>query len=625
MKELSDEATAKLLRQLFDTNRSEWTSNDLFVPPTYLQKLESARPSILIGGRGTGKTTSLQSLQYDVTHSRLEATGRDFGDQEYLGIFVRINKNRVRAFQGESLPDSEWRKVFAHYFNLLSCIELVSLGVWLEEKNGLSMPVESVNLISSDLGLEERNSLLELKTLMKKAISQLQLVVNNPSKIQSISYSISEAPLRTIVESLEESKLLGDRVVFCCIDEYENLLDYQQEVLNTYIKHSEPPLSYKIGVRKNGYRIKDTLDKNDPLNTPDDFAEIEIADEGFEYFAKEVAEVRLKFAHQEGVNIPVSLKELLTELTFSQEAELLGATKVSESILDELKYLDESLYNFFLDKPASEIYFLRYWQETEKNSLLELAKDWERNQTAWATRIGNYGYASLFWLSKGNKGKRIKKYYCGSGVFLKLSAGNIRYFLELINTAIGNEIGVYQRPDMLNLSPESQTLAARSVGLRRLNQLEGLADHGVQLKRLLLAIGKVLWEYARNPVGRAPEVTNFVITGDSESKRRVEGLIKEGVGYLAFEAETRTKATSNTELRDDEYRLHRIFCGFFEVSYRKKRRVNFDADTLIEALGEKPSKAITKLLNGHAQSAIEDLPDQLALFDEFYDGDNVEK
>lgn len=73
---------------------------DLFVTPTYLTKLEARRPCILVGGRGTGKTTALQSLKFDACLERLKASGQSFGDQEYFGFLIRINKNRVRSFHG---------------------------------------------------------------------------------------------------------------------------------------------------------------------------------------------------------------------------------------------------------------------------------------------------------------------------------------------------------------------------------------------------------------------------------------------------------------------------------------------------------------------------------------------
>lgn len=615
-------SSAQTLRQLFGDNRAEWPAaqfRELFVEPTYLKKVETMRPCFLVGGRGTGKTTTLQSLRYTATLERLNSQGLGFDDQEYVGVLVRMNKNRVRAFAGAGLSDDHWARLFAHYFNLLVCLELVGLSVWLEEKIGSSLSARAIGRVAVDLGLEEVVELRSLKAAIQDAISQLQIQVNNPRHDLNLRISMAESPLRVFSESLQEEGLVGTRVVFCCIDEYENLLNYQQAVLNTYVKHAEPPLSYKVGLRRNGLRTRETRGSQDLLRTPDDYDEVEIEEEGFDVFARAVAEMRLQYASKQGIKVPVRLKDFLAELSLAQEAERLGASRVAGGVMDELSGGDVDLVSFIGSKPASEVYFLRYWQESEGVPITPLARDWMANPSLWDTRLGNYGFASLFWLSKGAKGIRIRKYYCGERVMLSLAGGNIRYFLELLDTAISYELEEGGRPESLVLSSKAQTLAARDVGHRRLNQLEGLADHGPELKRLVLAIGKVFFELARSPQGHAPEITSFVLSGRAEDLQRARELLNEGVSHLAFEATPRTKATSSAELRDDEYRLHRIFCAFFEISHRKKRRMTFDALELMTVLGDQPSRAISGLLDGQAQTPSDVLPEQLAFFSPFYE------
>jgi hypothetical protein len=621
-------SAASLLRQLFGDNRAEWTAGrlrDFFVSPTYLQKLESVRPCFLVGGRGTGKTTALQSLRFDSCLERLEVAGLGFDEQFYLGLLVRMNKNRVRAFQGPQLPEAQWSKYFAHYFNLLVCLELVSLAEWLQPRVAQSLAVQAIEALANELGLPTARSLAELRERIQAGISQLQLQVNNPARDFQIVLSMPEAPIRAFATALQNSGLLEERTVFCCVDEYENLLDTQQAVLNTYIKHAEPPLSYKIGVRKNGLRNRQTLDGQDLLKAPDDYAEIEISEEGFEPFAQAVAELRLKRAQQQGAAVPTSLDEFLENLSFAEEARLLGAERVADAVLATLESKSPDLHSYFKDKPKTQTYFLKYWLESESTgSLVELAVNWRENETEWETRLGNYGFASLFWLSRGNKGARIRKYYCGRRVLLALAGGNIRYFLELIDTAIGHEFDAVSQPvqrEMITLPAKAQTLAARDVGQRRLNQLEGLADHGVQLKRLVLAVGKVFFELARTPHGRTPEVTSFVLSGSESDRARLHELLSEGVAHLAFEVAPRTKPTSSVELRDDEFRLHRIFCAFFEISHRKKRRMTFQAGDLLSVLDDKPSKGISALLDNRAQATEDELPEQLAFFSAFYGSD----
>ena len=255
---------------------------------------------------------------------------------------------------------------------------------------------------------------------------------------------------------------------------------------------------------------------------------------------------------------------------------------------------------------------------------------------SWKQRIENHGYSSLFWVSRG-KGNRIRKYYCGERVFLALAGGNIRYFLELINSAINIEIGgIHEDSEKpIIISQKSQTIATRDVGLNRLNQLEGLADNGVKLKRLVLAIGKVFFEYARTPENRTPETNSFILSGDQKYLKEMKELLNDGVGHLAFEVEPATKATSSYELKENEYRLHRIFAGFFEYSHRKKRRTIFKSETLFEVLENRPSIAIAKLVDENTQkdeidllnqpkkieafdSTHDELPGQMALFSTFY-------
>lgn len=626
MSEINPQIQAAILRQLFGDNRAEWPAanfRDLFVTPTYLTKLEARRPCILVGGRGTGKTTALQSLKFDSCLERLQISGQSFGDQEYFGFLIRINKNRVRSFHGRD-ETLDWGKYFSHYFNLLACFEITSLTEWLQKQTGKLFPIEAVRSIAIDLGILDFTgvSASDLGIAIKQQISKLQLKVNNPTSSLEIVLSMAESPIRIFVGALEDFGLTEGRTIFCCIDEYENLLDYQQAILNTYIKHSEPPLSYKIGVRKNGLRNRQTLDGQDLLKTPDDYYEIEIADEGFEYFAKQVASVRLKTARANGVPVPAKLSEFLQDLSLAEEADLLGASRVAKVVLHELE--GTTAFDYFQAKPAHETYFLKYWQASEGSSIVKLASDWMANEREWQVRLGNYGYASLFWLSKGNKGARIRKYYCGERIFLSLASGNIRYFLELIDCSVTHELSDGKAfPENLSISAKSQTLAAREVGERRLNQLEGLADHGVQLKRLVLAIGKVFFELAREPLGKTPEVTSFILSGKADVISKISYMLGEGVGHLAFEVEPATKLTSRAETREDEYRLHRIFSAFFEISHRKKRRMTFNAADLIAVLGDHPGKAISSMLENKPQVSEEELPEQLALFSAFYgDSDN---
>jgi hypothetical protein len=630
--EIAEAAMKRFPSQLtgyFGDYRAEWSPSlfrDFFVAPPYFASLEDVRPTLLIGGRGTGKTTSLRSLRFDESAARLGAAG--VAELGYVGIYVRLNKNQVRGFSGRRIDDDTWRRAFTHYFNVLACIEFCNLSSWslgLEQK-----PVDLTN-VAVGLGMPTATTVPALREALETNLALMELWVNNPSRVDPPLFSIAEAPLRSFAAALYRSGLLGDRVVYCCIDEYENLFDYQQSIINTYVKHAQAPLSYKIGAKRTGIRSRATIDVNDALRSPDDYAEIDIGHEHFEGFARQVLEHRLSIAiSRDKLEVASNADEFLPDLSISDEADLLGADRIATELQHEIAaHLQEQelqknvtdeqeLLNWSLNLPANKLYFLRYWEEGGHGDVLKLARSWRDDPREWSTRLGNHGYSSLFWLSKGRKGVRIRKYYCGLRTFLALASGNIRYFIELIDESLAHAAA---EPDGIwhgAVPSLQQTLAARKVARRRLDQLESLSEHGSTIKRLVLGIGKVFFELARDPVGHSPEQNSFTLAGNRGDVEEASKLLHEGVSILAFEVFPRTKATSDAQVRDDEFRLHPIFAPFFEYSHRGKRAITLDASHVLQMLTQ-PRKAIAALLPNRQQATSDELPPQLALFSSFYD------
>lgn len=615
------------ISDFFSDYRAEWPQQDfgsLFVRPPYFQKLETLRPCLLIGGRGTGKTTALKSLRFDAQDLVPKPTlANELVERSYLGIYIRMNKNRVRAFASQEIPASLADRSFAHYFNILAGQELCRLAGSLGETGLPAMSREAIGRVAIAFGVQRDVAAVEeLLSALETSLVQLEIWVNNGGRGDAPNFSMPEASLRHFVESLSKAGTLGTSQIFCCIDEYENLSESQQGILNTYLKHSEPPLSYKIGIRRGGLKTRNTSDRLDQISTPDDFAEIDIKNESFSRFALEVLEHRLERARQNGIRVGTAA-EFLPDMGFEDEALALGCDRIATEILKQLEQDDPVAFEWAKGMPATRLYFLKYWSESGNGSLAELARDWLDRPEHWDTRFSNYGFASLFWLSRGRKGARIRKYYSGVDTFIQLASGNIRYFLELVDGAIAEQLRESDPSpgsQSFIVSPKAQTLAARAVAKRRLDQLEGLSERGVELKRLVLAVGKVFFELARDPAGRAPEQNSFVLSGGGEARDQVVQLLADGVAHLAFESDPRTKPTSSSELRDEEYRLHPIFCPFFEYSHRRKRRITIDPSDILQ-LRTAPGRAIAAMTGmKRAQLASKDLPEQLAMFGDFFEG-----
>ena len=578
----------------------------IFVKPPFFADLAGARPCFLIGGRGTGKTTALKSLRFDAVLDE---------PNPHLGIYIRINKNQVHCFQSD-LHKPLLRKAFAHYFNLLVAQESTRLLSWLSNDQRVTIARDDISPVCRSLGLSDADSLPELCDSVADAIQRLELFVNNVDALHGSPplFSAPESPVRAIAHLVSQVDDVG-RPLLCCIDEYENLLPYQQATLNTYIKHSEIPLSYKVGMKADGLKTRRTITKGDPLRTPADYREIDISNSLEDSFFQEVLERRMRFARRAGIGIPDAVEDFLVPLERLEEAKQLGAVKVAKSVRDELA-CDLELRAWSEQIPDGDLILLRYRSDVENTRLMDVARRLRNDEAAWRNLKNNHGFASLFWLSWGRRGARRRKYYCGIGTILKIANGNIRFFLELIGDSV-REAMPADLSDSIVVRPGQQTDAARAVATRQLEQLDSLGRHGGELKRLVLGIGKVFFELTRHPEGRTPEPSSFVLSGDGEVAAVIRKRLREGIANLVFVSNPRTKATSGVEIRDDEYSLHPILAPFFEISYRKKRRITMRADHL-RMLQDDSKVAMALLLRNVDQTPSDDLPEQLAMFSSLY-------
>jgi hypothetical protein len=93
--------------------------------------------------------------------------------------------------------------------------------------------------------------------------------------------------------------------------------------------------------------------------------------------------------------------------------------------------------------------------------------------------------------------------------------------------------------------------------------------------------------------------------------------------HLALQRFPGTKPTQAGDTEDYDYMLHPIFSPLFAISYRQKRKVTLGKLQLL-GLVRSPRITIREILAGsnRALDFDEELPDQLVLFEAFFEGGN---
>src|SRR5581483_4837293 len=82
------------LSELFGSYKAEWLKGrvfQFFTAPDYLPELTTGRPCVLVGGRGTGKTTVLKGLSYEGQYVLTGGRAEQVSGWKYYGLYQRVN------------------------------------------------------------------------------------------------------------------------------------------------------------------------------------------------------------------------------------------------------------------------------------------------------------------------------------------------------------------------------------------------------------------------------------------------------------------------------------------------------------------------------------------------------
>ncbi len=608
----------------FGIYRAEWLKDALFkvfTKPAYYPELETPRPCVLLGGRGTGKTTVLRCLSYDGKFELEKHDASAISTWPYYGFYYRVNTNRVTAFRGDELSDRQWQRVFAHYLNLVFCGQVIEFLNWHAGHAPIPavLPTEVCQDTADALYLDPANDQTELLLSIRKGRRRFEAFLNNLDPNALPPLSLQGQAIDDLCQAVLELPQFAAKNLFFIVDEFENLLDYQQAVLNTLIKHCGSYYTFKVGVRDLGWRKRSTLNENEQLVSPADFELINIEQrlegEQFVTFATEVCNLRAQAS--KGFPSGLDFPRILPALSSEEEAELLGVRDHADRILRAVAVECPEWLNEARAMPPLDLSVVDFWSRSQAAPIADVFAERASEPKSWNDRLGNYRFAVLFTLRRRKPG--IRKYYAGWRTYTLMAGGNIRYLLELIGQAL-----LLQRRDERStigdpIRPELQTLAATQVGRKNLSELEGLSVHGAQLTKLLLGLGRVFEVLASEPEGHAPEVTQFALPDDAPLGD-AEQLLSSAVMHLALVRSVANKRME-LDLKGYDYSVHPIYSAFFVFSYRRKRKIKLTPNQLI-ALVREPKIGIRQILRQNNRSEGDyPLPDQLRLFESFYEVD----
>lgn len=614
-------------------NRAEEFGFDLFkdfvIPPIY-EKIDfkkTSKSKVFIGGRGCGKTMLLRYLSHRTSFSEKKEQIAD-DTIENIGLYWKVDTFTVHQLQKRGMPEDIWQSAFEHLFTLILLNEFIESLESVAKSRFAGFSIESFNKIGLDsfkyLGIEFKGSLIEFKELIDNKRNEFQLWLRNVRK-GDIPFFFPKSLIEALLNDLKDKIPFINKSRFnIYIDEYENLIEYQQKIVNTWVKHSENPIIFHLAMKRNAFKTKETLSSESLSNIHD--YRIHDLEEGFhnkKEFRVFAAEIILYRLHSQGSlkgidfnsNLLIEPNNYFLRKNEDYQSKVLSAIndifpsstnkELANQILD-----DKQLYKRLIDKlndalkkrssDLSATDFIYYDDNRVsivcmsllrrdkidplllKDEIVKLKKGDDNkffDKTEWVKNnfVGSY---LLFYSSLS----RACPLYTGFSTFCQMSNGNIRHLTELCyktflrasdNTTNSSSFNIWK------IELNHQSLAAKQASSTFLSEIKTFGSNGNQLHTFVMRLGNLFRIAHSNPKQSEPEQNHFSIAkGEESSSEELYPLLNEALKWsVLFEHES-TKKKTNIGPDLSEYVLNPIYAPYFHISYRKKRKLEFTTETL---------------------------------------------
>jgi len=617
-------------QSVFTKNRAEELGYDVWehfvVPPFYhLLDLQTARkPRLVIGGRGCGKTMLLRYLSHQTMFSRSRATIPDDA-LLHIGLYWRADTQFANAMIKRDIPDDTWQAAFSHMAALVLGMEVLD-------------SVQTVALSSSRLVGESHLDRLDFNRLkafddqlpssakllrqdLEERLWRFESWVNDVRKVQEPRFLPGQRFVLALIRMIQQQiSALSGTTFFVYLDEYENLCLYQQEIINTWLKHSEAPLIFNLAMKRNAFEARKTTGP-ESLSDIADFRTHDLElyfseEEGFRLFAAEILFLRLSLA---GVtNTPIVVADLRDPLRLEdrrkgtykkrvlEAAEAIFAD-VSRAALARGVFEDASLSRTLENRIRSALKHRESglsWQRFFRPSVSEasivspallfrknldpsrvaeemdkLERGEENRFTGPTNWIHNHFVGCLLQLYEPHA--RACPFYAGFRTFCELSRGSIRHFLELCHKSI-NRSSAIGRKLSDPIPPDLQAAAARQASAAFLGEVRSFGPYGNQLYTFALRLGSLFALAHQRPTQSESEQSHFSIGGGSSDLTSEDTrFLREATKWSVLFEHKVTKKKQAHLPETAEYVLNPIYSPYFHISYRKRKRLELRSEDVI--------------------------------------------
>jgi len=510
---------------------------DFFVPQKNFDRLLVKKNQILLGSRGSGKTTWVRMLAHDHLYlaSKIKSTRTDYArralEKNLIGVYVPASA----AFTGD-LKNKSWQseleaenyfvwRLNLHVCSALthiieSCVNQYSIEDDLNKTEAL---IKKICLLLGKAwsdGKEEVHSVDNLRLLLTtiELRHQKELRIRRMSSVKNDPYEDHfdtdlMLPFKNSINIIKTViKIPKDAVWMICLDEIEYLSTLHHRILNSQIRSASSDLIFKMATMPFAHH---TLATNfgDPVREGNDFEYINVDQESIDRRGGHVEGDFLIFAREMFKRRIASKGKHLSSLDLKS---LLGTSKIIES---KRVNLDSDIDNIF--------YLLRKHANPATIARAERLRGTPKFKDEIIRKM--HGALLLREALSNNVGNSKMGIYSGELLVVRCADGNARRLMRIINLLI-QKIEVDEK-GLPNLPIDSvvQNQILNSVARDTINRVQSEPPNGVVVKEYLSKIGEYFkWKFtsSKNLLGTDQYTSVKIESADGENAQK---FIKQAV------------------------------------------------------------------------------------------------
>lgn len=454
-----------------------------FCPVSSFWSLFNDQHEILLGTRGSGKTFLLKMMRYSMLKTINHPIAKQLvSEKKFLALYVPMYLEFVTHLAAGDSSEEEQVQLFQFAFNCLLAQSLITEldAILSEETDKYKRALKNLNL-TSDLNKmwfinegDEVSDLFSLTTKLKKMFYNFDVSTGDLATVPSVFKRQIGASLLVVKELVAHQLGLAEEPTWIiCIDEAEFLTLPLQRCINSVFRSDSRRIALKVATLPYYHKTLETLERSITVSVGNDF---------------NYRVVDMKFDGSDFISVTNALCAHRMKTRFNSRLEIekledfVGVCGKDDQVDYYRKELgvEETSY----DKITAQII-----SELSKKRRKSASKYPNPRKTIYDKFAPVFFVRRMYRLS--NKGNSVPGWYAGGAMIRKISQGNPRAFIQIMNK-------LFEKARKSELTPKAQHEVIIDYVTSICESTQALEMYGPSIHRELAEISTQLHKHVHD-------------------------------------------------------------------------------------------------------------------------------